>query len=67
MLVTVRRLDRCANHKCPNRAGEGSFSIIDIDVEVLKNAPSASRTISIAMCTPCSTAFLEAFAPKAGA
>lgn len=49
--VKAHPLSRCSNLQCRNRANEGQFVILDMDVDV-----GAHRTISIVLCAPCGSA-----------
>lgn len=58
-MLTTRNLDRCANLQCPNRAHEGLFTILDVDVDVLQGRNSNPRGISLVLCAPCGSALIE--------
>lgn len=54
MAATTTPISKCANTQCPNRAQDGQFVMLDIDVFV-----SHSRTISLLICAPCATALAK--------
>lgn len=45
-----RRIDRCANVTCNNRANEGGFTTVHL-------GEAQHRSVVIVLCVPCSGAF----------
>ena len=51
-----RRVERCANEACPNKAHEGQFVVIETTEPVV----GGHRPIRLTMCVPCADVLREA-------
>lgn len=51
-MIIVQGITNCANLSCPNKVGEGKFTVLRTEGNVV----GQHRPVTLAMCAPCAEA-----------
>lgn len=51
-MIDIQGINHCANVSCPNKVGEGRFTVVRTE----ENVVGGARPVILVMCSPCAEA-----------